>query len=113
MAFFVVTLILAVFNGLVAAFFLFKKANGLVHIFNITCCLFMLFTIIGFLLSLIFTIVSEFGFMGCDMMDRVLKNYADFEELGLASGDTADYIKECKAEYGGEGNIVSTLGVDE
>jgi len=104
MLFFILTLLLAVLNGLIAAFFLVKKkSNGLVHVFNITWFFFMLFSIIGFLLSLVFTIVSEAGFMGCEMMDRVLNDYDDFEALGLASGDTGTYIKTCKAEYGGEG----------
>lgn len=112
MAFFVVTLLFAVLNLLVAVLYLFKKPSCPRHVFNIGWCLYMILCMIGFLLCTIFTVVSEGGFMYCDMMDRVLNDRETFENFDtLNSGSTGDYIKRCKIEYGGDGNIASELGI--
>jgi len=35
------------------------------------------------------------------------------KKLGFADGDTLDYIKTCKDEYGGDGKILTKIGVSE
>lgn len=36
-------------------------------------------------------------------MDTVLEDFEEFKKLGVATGDTLDYIKTCKLEFGGDG----------
>jgi len=49
----------------------------------------------------------------CGIMNNVLDDYEEFKALDLISGDSANYIKRCKKEYGGDGLILVELGIDE
>jgi len=44
-------------------------------------------------------------------MNKVMTDFAEFEALGLLTGDSANYIKTCKKEYGGNGEILADFGV--
>lgn len=45
-------------------------------------------------------------------MNTVLDDYEEFKGLGLITGSSANYIKRCKKEYGGDGLILIEFKID-
>jgi len=39
-------------------------------------------------------------------MDKILNDFDELNSLGAIKGDILNYIKTCKKEYGGKGDIL-------
>ncbi|KAL4487144.1 hypothetical protein ABPG72_001596 [Tetrahymena utriculariae] len=85
------------------------KVRACLHFF---WCLLGLLTFLGFLLTLILGILTILMMDTCDAANKYLNDPTYFNSVNLGSSDLKSYLTTCKAELGGDGNILKKFNID-
>lgn len=76
-------------------------------------CILGLLTFLGFILTLILGILTIVMMDGCDAGNKFLNDPTYFQTVNLGSSDLKSYLSTCKAELGGDGNILKKFNIED
>ncbi|KAL4436320.1 hypothetical protein ABPG74_015911 [Tetrahymena malaccensis] len=84
------------------------KVRACLHFF---WCILGLLTFLGFFLTLILGILTIVMMDSCDAGNKYLNDPTYFNSVNLGSADLKSYLSTCKAELGGDGDILNKFGI--
>ncbi|KAL4487145.1 hypothetical protein ABPG72_001597 [Tetrahymena utriculariae] len=113
MVFYGVFIFIAVVGSILSFVGYIKNMLKVRYCLNLFWCILGLLTFIGFLLCLILGLLTIAFMEGCNTTDKIFNDPDYLKSFSQLSQDDISYLTTCKAQLGGQGDILSKFNIQD